>query len=76
MKNLPWIVGTLVAILFFAIFEGLAFAHPDRINTLSRAIATLGSRWPFSIYLMGFFSGTMAAHLFWAWPGNPESGGG
>lgn len=76
MKNLPWILGAVGAIAFFAVFEGLAFAHPDRVNTLSHLIATIGARWPFSIFLMGFGTGTLAAHFFWAWPDNPEAGGG
>lgn len=75
MKNLPWIAGAVLALAFFSVFEGLAFAHPDRVNTLSRAIATLGARWPFSIYLMGFLSGTLAAHFFWPWQQNPEGEG-
>ena len=75
-KNLPWIAGAIGAILFFAVFEGIAFSHPDRVNTLSHAIATLAARWPFSIWLMGVFDGVLAAHFFWAWPENPESCGG
>lgn len=76
MKNLSWILGVLGAIAFFAVFEALAFAHPDRVNTLSHAIATLGARWPFSIFIMGFFSGTLAAHFFWPWADSPEGKGG
>ncbi len=74
--NLPWIIGAIGAIVFFAVFERRAFAHPDRQNTLSRAIASLGAAWPFSIFLMGMFVGVLAAHLFWAWPTNPLAGGG
>lgn len=76
MKNLPWIIGAIGAIVFFAVFEGVAVAHPDRVNTLSLAIATLGARWPFSIWLMGIFCGVLGAHFFWSWPRNPEAGGG
>jgi hypothetical protein len=74
--NLPWILGALGAMAFFAVFEARAFAHPERQNTLSRAIATLGAKWPFSIFLMGMIVGTLAAHFFWAWPTNPLAGGG
>lgn len=76
MKNLPWIIGAVAAVIFFGVVEGYAFAHPDRVNTLSYAIAALGARWPFSIFLTGFFAGSLATHFFWAWPGNPERGGG
>ena len=65
--NTPWIVGTLAAIIFFAFFEAFAFKHRDRQNTLSRAIYTLGTKWPLSIWLMGAFCGGLAVHLFWHW---------
>ena len=65
--NTPWIVGTLGAIAFFAWFESRAFRHPDRQNTLSRAIYTIGSTWPLSIWIMGAFAGGLAVHLFWHW---------
>lgn len=69
--NLPWIVGIFAAIVFFAVFEGLAFSHPDRYNTLSHFIATIGSRWPLSIFLMGQLTGGLAVHFFWPWTENP-----
>ncbi len=75
-KNLPWIAGIFVAILFFAWFESAAFAHPERYNTLSHFIATLGAQWPLSIYLMGFFNGGLAVHFFWPWAQNPLGKGG
>lgn len=65
--NTPWIIGLLAAIVFFAVFEAIAFRHPDRVNTLSRCIWTIGQTWPMSIWLMGVFAGVMAAHLFWNW---------
>ncbi len=74
--NLPWIAGAIGAIVFFAVFEARAFAHPDRQNTLSRAVATLGAQWPLSIFLMGMLAGILAAHFFWPWPQNPLAGGG
>jgi hypothetical protein len=76
MKDLPWIIGVLAAIVFFAMFEAYGFAHPDRVNTLSRSIATLGARWPFSIWLMGLFCGVLAAHFFWPWSASPLGHGG
>jgi hypothetical protein len=65
--NTPWIIGILVAIVFFAIFEARAFRFPDQQNTLSRFIYNLGSNWPLSIYLMGNFTGGLAVHFFWHW---------
>jgi 4-hydroxybenzoate polyprenyltransferase len=76
MMDLPWIILTLVAIVAFSIFEAMAFRHPDRLNTLSRSIATLGAKWPLSIFLMGLFAGILAAHLFWPWASNPLGAGG
>ena len=65
--NTPWIIGTLVAIVFFAVFEYRALAHPDRENTLSRFIYTIGSAFPLSIWIMGAFCGGLAVHFFWHW---------
>lgn len=65
--NTYWVICTLVAILVFAIGESYAFRHPERQNTLSRAIYNLGKNWPFAIFLMGMFAGGMAVHLFWNW---------
>ncbi len=65
--DLPWIIGAFAAIAFFAYFEDRAFRHPERQNTLSRAIYNLGLRWPLSIFLMGMFAGGLAVHFFWHW---------
>lgn len=75
-KNLPWIICTFIAICAFAYFEAEAFAHPDRVNSLSHFIASIGATWPLSIYLMGMFSGILAAHFFWPWAANPLGKGG
>lgn len=74
--NTPWIIGALLAIAFFAYFEWRAFAHPDRQNTLSHFVSTIGAKWPMSIWLMGVGTGILAAHFFWAWVQNPIAGGG
>lgn len=65
--NIPWVIGTALAIAFFAIFEARAFRHPDRQNTLSRAIYNIGAAWPLSIFIMGMFAGGLAVHFFWHW---------
>jgi hypothetical protein len=65
--DLPWIAGTLAAVTFFAWFEMRAFRHPDRQNTLSRAVYEIGSKWPLSIWIMGAFCGGLAVHFFWHW---------
>jgi formate/nitrite transporter FocA (FNT family) len=75
MKNLPWIIGALSAVVFFAVFESYALNHPGRLNTLSHAVATLGATWPLSIFLMGMFAGILAAHFFWPWKENPLGDG-
>lgn len=62
-----WIIGLVSAVLFFAIGEYWAFRHPERQNTLSKAIYDLGAKWPLSIYVMGFASGALATHFFWHW---------
>lgn len=63
-----WLAGLFAAIIFFAIVEGYAFKHPDRVNSLSHCIAYIGSRWPLSIWLCGVFAGGLATHFFWFFP--------
>jgi hypothetical protein len=74
--DMPWIIATLVAILVFAVLEGYAFKHPERENTLSHFVYTIGSQWPLSIWLMGMFAGGLAVHFFWHWcpPGSVSTG--
>jgi predicted outer membrane lipoprotein len=76
MMDLPWIVLTVLAIGAFAVFEAMAFRHPDRVNTLSRSIYDLGSKWPLSIWIMGVFCGSLATHFFWHYcpPGSISTG--
>lgn len=67
MKDWPWIVGTALALVYFAWWEAYAFRHPDRVNTLSRSISTLGAKFPLVIFFMGLFCGGLAVHFFWHW---------
>lgn len=69
--DFPWIAGLVGFVIFFAYYEARAFRHPERQNTFSRACASLGAAWPFSIFLIGFAVGVVAAHLFWPWGANP-----
>lgn len=73
--NLPWDLGLAAAVAFFAWFEARAFRHPERQNTLSHFVASLGAKWPLSIWLMGLFAGVLAAHFFWPWCANPLGAG-
>lgn len=74
--NTPWIIGALLAIGFFAYFETRALRHPDRQNTLSFFVYTIGSKFPLSIWFMGVFCGGLAVHFFWHWapPGSVTGG--
>lgn len=65
--NLPWTLGLIAAIAYFAYFEWRAFQHPERQNTLSRWIYNIGASWPLSIFLMGMLCGGLAVHFFWHW---------
>jgi hypothetical protein len=75
-RYLPWVVGTVGAVLYFVIFETLAFRDPEHWATLSNAVATVGLRWPLAIFLMGFFAGGLSVHFFWPWKKNPLGDGG
>jgi hypothetical protein len=74
-KNLPWILGVIGAVVFFAVFEGIAFINPDRFNTLSFAVSSLGVHWPISIFFAGFFCGGLASHFYWPWKSSPMGDG-
>ena len=66
-----WVVWIVLIAASFAALETYAFKHPDRQNTLSRAVSTLGERWPLSIALFGLVVGILLAHFFWPWSSNP-----
>lgn len=65
--NTYWIIAACGAVAVFIIGEAYAFRHPERQNTLSRAIWSLGQKWPLSIFIMGMFAGGLAVHFFWNW---------
>lgn len=71
-----WTFWTIICIVVFAVGETYAFKHPDRQNTLSHVISTIGAKWPMSIWLMGLGTGILASHFFWGWSANPINGGG
>ncbi len=67
MSNLPWIIGILLAVAYFAYFEWRAFAYPEKQVTLSRFVWSIGRAWPLSIFLFGMLCGGLAVHFFWNW---------
>lgn len=84
--NWLWLVWfaawSLLAIGSFIALEAFAFKHPDRQNTLSRAVYLLGSKFPLSILIFGFVLGALifglGVHFFWHWCPNlmpPGAGG-
>ncbi|HWS65691.1 MAG TPA: hypothetical protein VN325_23270 [Steroidobacteraceae bacterium] len=72
----PWWLGGLLFLLWFAWFEWWAFAHPSRSWTLSRTVAFVGARWPFSIVLVALTVGSLLTHFYWPWAANPLGPGG
>jgi hypothetical protein len=74
-KAWPWIIGVIGAVSWFGYFETEAFTHPERYDTLSHVVSTLGAKWPLAIFLMGNFSGILQAHFFWPWKANPLGDG-
>lgn len=66
-KDIPWIIGGAVALVFFAIFETRAICRPATRNTLSKFIYGMGRRWPVSIYFAGVGSGLLIVHIFAHW---------
>jgi hypothetical protein len=74
--DLPWVIGLLIAIIYFAIFEYLGFVKPGKFNTLSHAVYTVGAHWTLAIFFMGSFVGGLGVHFFWHWcPAGSISGG-
>jgi hypothetical protein len=62
-----WIVWALVIVGGFVLIEWYSFRRPDKQHTLSRAVWSLGQRWPLSIYIFGNVTGGLAVHFFWHW---------
>jgi hypothetical protein len=60
-----WLIGLAGAIAFFVAVEGLAFKHPERVNTLSFCLAWLGEKFPLSIWICGVLAGGLATHFWW-----------
>lgn len=65
--NIPWIIWAAVIVISFAVLETYAFKHPERENTLSRFVWTVGQKWPLSIMLFGMVFGGLAVHFYWNW---------
>jgi hypothetical protein len=75
-KKYPWIWTTYVAAVVagFATIEGLAIATGN--TTLSRYTWEISQSWPILPFVLGFFSGGFAVHIWWHWnpPGSKSQG--
>lgn len=65
--NTFWIVWLLAIVVTFTLAEGYAFRHPQRQNTLSRFVWTVGQKWPLSLVLWGLLVGALSVHFYWNW---------
>lgn len=65
--NTNWVLWLLALIISFAVLEGYAFKHPERSNTLSRFVWSVGQKWPLSLVLFGMIFGGLAVHFYWNW---------
>jgi hypothetical protein len=63
--NTPWIIWLLLIVVSFTVLEAYAFKHPERENTLSRFIATVGLKFPLSLVMFGMLFGGLAVHFYW-----------
>ena len=61
---LTWTLYLFAVLAFFAILEYRGWRSG---NTLSRYVATIGQKWPLSIFLWGLLVGGLAVHFFWHW---------
>jgi hypothetical protein len=83
-RSAAWIIGLpvwfMAGAMYFAYWETQAFLHPDRYDTLSYFIASVGAAWPFGIFLAGgVLLGVplaLGVHFYWSWKTNPLQGGG
>lgn len=65
--NTAWIIWLLVIVVSFTVLEAYAFKHPERENTLSRFVWTVGQKWPLSLVLWGMLIGGLSVHFYWNW---------
>lgn len=75
-KAWPWALGLIAVIAWFGYWEAMAFAQPERYDTLSFVVSTIGAKWPLAIFICGFFAGGLSVHFFWPWAANPMGKGG
>lgn len=66
-----WINWTLLGLFWIAGFlflevRALRSYDPKRV-TLSRYMATIGAKFPLSIFFVGLTVGILAAHFYWHW---------
>lgn len=65
--NTNWIIWLLAIIVSFTVLERYSFKHPQRSNSLSRFVWSVGQKWPLSIALWGMLFGGLLVHFFWNW---------
>jgi hypothetical protein len=74
-----WTALSLAWLALFTFFEARAFLEPNDPNrvTLSRYMATIGAKFPLSLFMIGLVVGGLAVHFWWRWcpAGLPTSGG-
>jgi hypothetical protein len=63
---LIWTAFLFAVLIVFAVLETRALLRPGGI-TLSRYTATIGAKFPMSIFLAGLIVGGLAVHFWWHW---------
>jgi hypothetical protein len=66
-KKFPviWTLFIIGFVVLFAVIESWALATGG--TTLTRFIWELSKDWPLLPFVLGAFTGGLAAHLFWHW---------
>lgn len=65
--NTVWIIWILAILVSFTVLEARAFKHPEKQNTLSRFIWSMGQKFPLSLVVWGMLIGGLSVHFYWNW---------